>query len=83
MNANKTYFSVTTITASGSSGGPVFDLKTKQVIGMVSRETTPLQVNPDEPETPTNVDPFRTGDAGFAYRIDVILEQLRRWGYRL
>jgi superkiller protein 3 len=70
--------------AEGNSGGPVINEKGKIVAMMVSIQgfgdinSDPNISTPLIPEN-TNV----TGGIGLAYRIDVIIEQLKKWGYEM
>ena len=66
--------------AEGNSGGPVIN-QDRLIIGMVVKYRTGYDVafNPDEP-TPVLSDQPALGVVGLAYRIDVVVEQLRTWG---
>ena len=66
--------------AEGNSGGPVIN-QNRLIIGMVVKYQTGYDVafNPDEP-TPVLSDQPALGGVGLAYRIGVVMEQLRTWG---
>ncbi|MBW4660517.1 MAG: tetratricopeptide repeat protein [Drouetiella hepatica Uher 2000/2452] len=66
--------------AEGNSGGPVINDQ-RQVVGMMVqiRNKQDVATTPDQPTPALRDISEAAGDAGLAYRIDIVLEQLRRW----
>ncbi|MBD2605095.1 tetratricopeptide repeat protein [Scytonema hofmannii FACHB-248] len=68
--------------AQGNSGGPIIDLQKQVVVGLMVQISDPSQ-NFKEPAS-TNQPPISaTGGFGFAYSMDIVVEQLRKWGISL
>ncbi|ACK71346.1 Tetratricopeptide TPR_2 repeat protein [Gloeothece citriformis PCC 7424] len=82
-NPNNSTFPIDAYVSQGNSGGPVIN-EQKQIIGMMvtirRREEVAIAYNPNEPAP--NLDDIvpATGDAGIAYRIDIVMEKLQSWG---
>ncbi|MGK7932889.1 MAG: tetratricopeptide repeat protein [Microcystaceae cyanobacterium] len=67
--------------AQGNSGGPVINEKGEIIAMMVSLYTrNDVAADPNVP-TPIIADTPATGGVGLAYRIDIIMEKLKEWGY--
>jgi len=66
--------------AEGNSGGPVINSQ-RQVVGMMVqiRNKQDIAATPDQPTPTLTGISEATGDAGLAYRIDIVLAQLQRW----
>ncbi|MGI2902119.1 tetratricopeptide repeat protein [Tolypothrix sp. VBCCA 56010] len=67
--------------AQGNSGGPVIDSQ-NQVVGLMVQISDPSQNFKEQAST--NQPPISaTGGFGFAYSMDIVVEQLRSWGISL
>jgi len=72
---------VSAVVATGNSGGPVINETTKEVIGimvMVADENIATNPNIPTPAVPDEI--FTTGGFGIAYPIDLVQQQLIKWG---
>ncbi|VXD23376.1 Tetratricopeptide TPR_2 repeat protein [Planktothrix serta PCC 8927] len=72
---------VSAVVATGNSGGPVINETTKEVIGIMVRvadEDIATDPNTPTPAVPDQV--FTTGGFGIAYPIDLVQQQLIKWG---
>ncbi|MGJ5634450.1 tetratricopeptide repeat protein [Nostoc sp. CALU 1950] len=68
--------------AQGNSGGPVIDLQKQVVVGLMveisdSNQNFKELASTNQPQIPA------TGGFGFAYSMDIVVEQLRSWGISL
>ncbi len=70
---------ITATLAEGNSGGPVINKETQQVVGLVVQITDPSRQRQDAVRSQAEFSPA-TGGFGFAYRMDVVIEKLRKWG---
>ncbi|MEM8721441.1 MAG: serine protease [Cyanobacteria bacterium P01_G01_bin.39] len=82
FNPNNPIMSIDANVAQGNSGGPVID-SNNQVIGMMVslRTNGDIAIDPNQ-ATLNNINANQpaTGGVGLAYRIDVVVNQLREWG---
>ena len=72
---------VSAVVATGNSGSPVINETTKEVIGimvMVADENIATNPNIPTPAVPDEI--FTTGGFGIAYPIDLVQQQLIKWG---
>jgi tetratricopeptide (TPR) repeat protein len=72
---------ISAVVATGNSGGPVINETTKEVIGIMVRvadEDIATDPNTPTPAVPDEV--FTTGGFGIAYPIDLVQQQLTKWG---
>jgi superkiller protein 3 len=78
-SANKLTVSVSV--ATGNSGSPVINETTKEVIGiMVMVADENIATNPNTPTPPPPAEISSTGGFGIAYPIDLVQQQLIKWG---
>ncbi|CAH2575340.1 UDP-N-acetylglucosamine--peptide N-acetylglucosaminyltransferase 110 kDa subunit [Planktothrix rubescens] len=69
------------VVATGNSGGPVINETTKEVIAiMVQVAGENISTNPNIPTPPPPDQVFTTGEFGIAYPIDLVQQQLIKWG---
>ncbi|NEU74175.1 tetratricopeptide repeat protein [Hassallia byssoidea VB512170] len=68
--------------AQGNSGGPVIDPQKQVVVGLMTQISDPSQ-NFKEPVSTNQPQISATGGFGFAYSMDIVVEQLRSWGISL
>ena len=67
--------------ATGNSGGPVINETTKEVIAiMVQVAGENIATDPNTPTPPVPDQVFSTGEFGIAYPIDLVHQQLIKWG---
>ena len=67
--------------APGTSGSPVINETTKEVIGiMVGIADQDIATDPNIPTPPVPDEVFTTGGFGIAYPIDLVQQQLIKWG---
>ncbi|AFY42344.1 tetratricopeptide repeat protein [Nostoc sp. PCC 7107] len=79
----KNQLQITGTLAEGNSGGPVINKETQQVVGLVAYIRDYSQQREDRTQLqPSNLPPA-TGGFGFAYSMDVVVVQLRKWGIPL
>ena len=72
---------VSAVVATGNSGGPVINETTKEVIAiMVQVAGENISTNPNIPTPPPPDQVFTTGEFGIAYPIDLVQQQLIKWG---
>ena len=79
---NNSKISMSGTFAQGNSGGPVLNDEHQVIAMMVGIRTDsdiPVSVL-DQPNLSIDVNQSATGGVGLAYRIDVVVEQLRDWG---
>jgi len=83
-NAQSPEMSIDATVAAGNSGGPVINDKGEMIGMMVSiYNRGDVAVDPNV-ATPALLDnTAATGGVGLAYRTEVILQQLKAWGYEL
>ena len=81
FNPDRPMLSLDVNIAEGNSGGPVIN-QDYLVIGMVVKYRTGYDValSTNEPTPILPAQPSPAGVVGLAYRIDVVVEQLRTWG---
>ena len=80
-NSSVNKLTVSAVVATGNSGGPVINETTKEVIGIMVRVAG--EDIATDPNTPTPLVPdqvFTTGGFGIAYPIDLVHQQLIKWG---
>ncbi|MCF3606714.1 tetratricopeptide repeat protein [Planktothrix agardhii 1033] len=80
-NSSVNKLTVSAVVATGNSGGPVINETTKEVIGIMVRvagEDIATDPNIPTPLVPDEV--FTTGGFGIAYPIDLVQQQLIKWG---
>ncbi len=81
FNPNNPIMAIDANVAQGNSGGPVID-SNNQVIGMMVSLRTNVDpaIDPNQATLNLDVNQPATGGVGLAYRIDVVVDQLREWG---
>ena len=78
-NPNEDKILIDATLAQGNSGGPVLDEKNR-VIALMVQITNNADINLAQDNLPPLSSQPATSGFGFAYRIEVVMEQLHRWG---
>ncbi|MBD2481227.1 tetratricopeptide repeat protein [Planktothrix sp. FACHB-1365] len=72
---------ISAVVATGNSGGPVINETTKEVIGIMVRVADEdIATDPNTATAPPPDEIFTTGGFGIAYPIDLVQQQLVKWG---